>query len=135
MRNPATKHPLWPTGQKHPMTKEPLIDGDIVVETEVHELRFGPPVPPRRALFDFDENDELVYVRELTDREMSKATAEYEREAAEYAKSNGMMRVPGLRTTRGSFRTESGSTLNGIHDGGKWLWTSMEAIYRLGAGP
>lgn len=120
-RSAAKDHPCWPKTETHPATGEPFVDGALTFETEVQELRFAPPMPPRRALFDVNEHtDELVYVRELTDKEMKAATKAYNKAAKEYAKTNGVMRVPGRAEIKGSLVTKSGAKADGIYDGDLW---------------
>ena len=113
----------------HPETGEPLVKGTVSIETPVQTIHEGPPRPPSRALYRWDDDlDDFVYARPLTASEYGAAMRDYEEAVREWAKTNGIHHIPGPMETSGKFRTAGGSECDGLWDGSRWLWVRWTVV-------
>ncbi len=114
---------VWPK-DCHPNTGEPFTRCTLFErKTEINELHYLPPQKPGRELYDFDSEENYVYIRDLTDTEYEQAMKEYEQATERWVKNSGKLNIVGPTTTTATFVTKSGSRAEGVMIApGKWCW-------------
>jgi len=114
----------WPQ-DGHPMTGDPFTRCEFFnSEMPVNVMFHGPPVPPERRVYEWDDwTDQEVYVRDLTDEEYDQAWKDYEKAAKKWHTTQGRILVPGLTTVKGKFLTDCGDWAEGeLMGDNQWLW-------------
>jgi hypothetical protein len=116
-----------PKGAVHPATGEPIV-GCVQWNAvrDVETFNTLPPTPPSRELWKYDDDDNQIFVRNLTNKEFASATRAFERESKRWFATLGVVNTPGPITVTGTFVSESGVRVSGRWTGKGWAWDDWE---------
>lgn len=115
----------YPAPGLHPMTHEPFVDATVSCRQERVRIHSLPPSPPTREIpTAFDDDDEPIDWRTLTDDEFATAQANYRKAHDEWSKTNGVRYIDqGHPIITGTFTTASGAWVFGIlGPDNEWRW-------------
>ena len=121
---PRKARKYWPAGV-HPLTKDPFVDGTIEMERGYQEIELMPPAPPTSQEAIYDDEGELTGYRKLSAKEFRVEMSEYKRLLEKWRKTGGLLRIVGVVTVSGRFRTGAGAVVSGRFLDGQWFWSSM----------
>lgn len=99
-----------------------VVTAELSAESGDQVYHYLPPSQPERDVYRY-EDDEIIYVRTLSDDEYAAALKNWEAALAEWKRTGGTHISPGPTTFIVEVTCEDGSTAEAIGDGHKWRWT------------
>lgn len=122
--------------ETHPVTHEPLVRcKEITRTTNYEEFRVLPPRPPTYEIWRYDDDGLPHLVRKMHEKEYQKARAAYARAVERWQRDQGIKRVYAGDDITATFKTVTGSEVEGLWVGSLRRWAYKNCRIQIEAKP